>query len=111
MKIREKKGVVQFLFSGVTGVTLAPFGIYLSKRGLSNKQTIRHEQIHWKQQMEMLILPFYLWYLIEWLIRLVTDKGNAYRSISFEQEAYRNESNVKYLESRKRFAWVKYLHR
>ena len=111
MKIREKKGIVGFLFSGVAGVTLAPFGIYLSKRHMTNQKTIRHEKIHWKQQMEMLILPFYLWYLIEWLIRLVTDKGNAYRSISFEQEAYRNESNVKYLESRKRFAWVKYLHR
>jgi hypothetical protein len=111
MKIREKKGIVGFLFGGVSGVTLAPFGIYLSKRGLKNKQTIRHEQIHWKQQMEMLILPFYVWYLIEWMIRLFTNKGNAYRSISFEQEAYKKDSTTNYLSTRKRFAWVKYLHR
>ena len=109
MRIKEKKGIIKFLFQGVSGVTLAPFGIYLSKRGMNNKQTVRHEQIHWKQQMEMLILQFYVWYVVEWLVRLITDKGSAYRSISFEQEAYRNESNVKYLESRKRFAWVKYL--
>ena len=111
MKIREKKGIVKFLFLGVSGVTLAPFGIYLSKRGMNNKQTVRHEQIHWKQQMEMLILPFYSWYLAEWLIRLFTNKGNVYRSISFEQEAYKNERNVNYLSTRKRFAWAKYLHR
>lgn len=109
MKISEKKGIVKFLFSGVSGVTLAPFGIYLSKRGLSNEQTIRHEKIHWKQQMEMLILPFYVWYLVEYLVRSITDRGNAYRSISFEQEAYKKESITNYLSSRKRFAWMKYL--
>jgi len=109
MKIREKKGLVDFLFSGVSGVTLAPFGIYLNKRYLTNQKTIRHEKIHWKQQIEMLILPFYLWYLIEYLIRLITDKGNAYRSISFEQEAYRNEGDINYMENRKCFGWVKYL--
>lgn len=108
MRIREKKGVVDFLFSGV-GVTLAPFGIYLVKSHLSNQRTIRHEKIHWKQQIEMLILPFYVWYLIEWLIRLFTNRGNAYRSISFEQEAYKKESNVNYLSDRKHYDWVKYL--
>ncbi len=109
MRIKEKKGIIKFLFQGVSGVTLAPFGIYLSKRGLNNKQTIRHEQIHWKQQMEMLILLFYIWYFIEWLIRLFTNPSNAYRSISFEQEAYKKESITNYLSTRKWFAWVKYL--
>lgn len=109
MKIREKKGLVGFLFSGVAGVTLAPFGIYLSKRHMTNAKTIRHEKIHWKQQMEMLILPFYVWYLVEWLIRLFTNKGKAYRSISFEQEAYKKESNVNYLSTRKHYTWIKYL--
>ena len=109
MKIREKKGIVKFLFPGVAGVTLAPFGIYLSKRHLANAKTIRHEKIHWKQQIEMLILPFYVWYVLEWLVRLVTDKGNAYKSISFEQEAYSNENDTLYLDKRKKFSWAKYL--
>ena len=109
MKIREKKGLIDFLFPGVSGVTLAPFGIYLSKRHLTNQKTIRHEKIHWKQQMEMLILPFYVWYVLEWLVRLVTDKGNAYKSISFEQEAYSNENDTLYLDKRKKFSWAKYL--
>lgn len=109
MKICEKKGVVGFLFSGVAGVTLAPFGIYLSKRHMTNQKTIRHEKIHWKQQMEMLILPFYVWYVLEWLVRLVTDRGNAYKSISFEREAYFNENDTLYLDKRKKFSWAKYL--
>ena len=36
-------------------------------------------------------------------------KGNAYRNISFEREAYANEEYIDYLENRKRFAWIKYI--
>lgn len=57
---------------------------------------------------EMLYLFFYLWYAIEWLIRLCGRK-NAYRNISFEKEAYFNEHNTKYLENRKHYAWIKHL--
>lgn len=45
----------------------------------------------------MLILPFYIWYLIEWLIRLVVNFKMAYMSVSFEREAYRNDDNNKSL--------------
>jgi hypothetical protein len=38
---------------------------------------------------EMLYIPFYLWYGVEWLIKLLC-KGNAYRNLSFEREAYDN---------------------
>lgn len=57
---------------------------------------------------EMLYVFFYLWYVIEWLIRLF-GKGNAYRNISFEQEAYSNDDNMKYLDIRKHYAWFKYI--
>ena len=70
--------------------------------------TLNHEKIHTAQMKEMLYVFFYLWYVIEWIIRLFL-KGNAYRNISFEREAYNNEGNVLYLESRKRFSWIKYL--
>lgn len=69
---------------------------------------LNHERIHTRQMLEMLVVGFYLWYVIEWLIRL-TMKGNAYRNISFEREAYKNEHNLKYLQSRKWFAWTHYL--
>lgn len=57
---------------------------------------------------EMLYIFFYLWYLIEWLIRLF-GKGNAYRKISFEKEAYNNENDETYLTKRKHYNWLKEL--
>lgn len=110
MRIKEKTKIVQFLTGDkVIGITLAPFGIYLKKEYLNDEKTIRHETIHWKQQMEMLIIFFYGWYLIEWIIRMFMNFGQAYRNISFEREAYDNDDNVNYLEKRKIFSWVKYL--
>ena len=72
---------------------------------------IGHEEIHAKQQKEMLIVFFLLLYGIEFLIRLAQYKSwhTAYRNISFEREAYANELNYGYLQSRKRFAWFNYL--
>lgn len=70
--------------------------------------TIRHESIHARQMWEMLVIGFYLWYFIEWIVRLFMP-GSAYRNISFEREAYGNQDNVEYLKQRKLFAWIKYL--
>lgn len=70
-----------------------------------------HERIHLKQQVEMLLLLFYLWYGIEWFIRflLYWNTNEAYKNISFEQEAYLNEGNLSYNDVRSHYAWVKYL--
>ena len=72
------------------------------------KEIINHERIHTRQMLEMLILPFYLWYLIEWLIRLPME-GRAYLNLSFEREAYQNMSNLDYLSHRRPFALLLYL--
>lgn len=66
--------------------------------------------IHIYQQREMLILPFYVWYLIEWCIRRMKSKSwsEAYRNISFEREAYRNDFKEDCLKIRKHYAWLKY---
>lgn len=69
---------------------------------------IRHERIHTRQMLEMLIAGFYLWYVCEWLIRLCL-KGRAYERISFEREAYAHMHDPKYLEKRLPYAWIKYL--
>jgi len=102
------KFITFFTRGNVIGITLSPFGIYLKETKLTDKVLIRHESIHWKQQMEMLIIFFYLWYLIEWIIRLFKS-GNAYKNISFEREAYGNEKNENYLIERKKYSWIKYL--
>jgi hypothetical protein len=74
---------------------------------------LNHEIIHAEQQEEMLILPFFIWYGIEWLIRLIIYRNTfeAYRNISFEQEAYLNQHQAWYTSERCHFAWIKYLTR
>ena len=84
------------------------FGIIFARTGkYIGDQTINHESIHTEQMKEMWYIPFYIWYFIEWVIRLFLP-GNAYRNISFEQEAYDNDKNLSYLENREKFAWLKY---
>ena len=94
-------------FQGYKAINL--FGIlFVRGNARISERTIRHEAIHTAQMKEMLYIFFYLWYVTEWLIRLFM-KGNAYRNISFEREAYANEEYIDYLENRKRFAWIKYI--
>lgn len=99
-------------FKGFCAINL--FGLLFVRKkykGLLSNETINHEMIHTCQCWEMLGLFFYLWYLIEWIVRLFQYKSAhaAYRNISFEREAYQNESNLDYLKSRKFYSWTKYL--
>ena len=95
--------IVPFKYLGkFSGITLAPIGIFIHPRRMNDPAILNHEHIHWQQQMEMLIIPFYFWYVIEWMFK-------GYRKISFEKEAYLNEHNPDYLKTRKRYAWVSYL--
>ena len=70
-----------------------------------------HEEIHSKQQSELLIIFFWLWYGVEYLIRLIQYRENkaAYRNISFEREAYINQSNLDYIKTRTFWAHLNYL--
>ena len=110
-KVKKFNKFLRFILSNdVVGITLAPFGIYLNDNYLTDKETINHESIHWQQQLEMLVIFFYLWYGIEWFIRLfVNGKEHAYYYISFENEAYINQDNFDYLNKRKHFSWIKYI--
>lgn len=82
-------------------ITLFPF-VFLSRRD-TEAYIINHEKIHIRQQLELLILPFYIWYGIEFLYYYIKHKNRyeAYLSISFEQEAYLNHFDFYYLENRK----------
>ena len=101
---------VQFITGhGVIGITLAPFGIYIREQYLSVKSVTNHESTHWPQQLEMLIIPFYIWYFLEWLIKSLISGTSAYRDISFEQEAYAHDMDDEYNKNRKHYAWLKYV--
>jgi len=96
---------------GYSGLTIYPF-VFLKTKALANdKFLINHERIHLRQQIELLIFPFYLWYIIEFLIRLYYYKTwhLAYKNISFERESYSNENNLNYLKTRSIWGFMKYI--
>ena len=76
-----------------------------------NKYVINHERIHTAQQLELLFIPFYIVYLIEWCIRLFQYKNwkEAYYNISFEREAYKHGNDLQYLKNRELYSWIKFL--
>ncbi|MDE6277500.1 MAG: hypothetical protein K2M06_05260, partial [Muribaculaceae bacterium] len=71
-------------------------------------RVINHERIHTAQQRELLFLPFYILYLLEWLIRLLQYRRwmEAYLNISFEREAYTHGPDLTYLPARRPYAWL-----
>ena len=94
-------------FPGYKAINL--FGVLFVRGDAKvDEKTIRHESIHTAQMQEMLYIFFYLWYVVEWVVRLFM-KGNAYRSISFEREAYENEKDVDYLDLRYPYAWFDHI--
>ena len=97
-------------FVGFKAMTIWPW-IFLRKGQSYNLTDDNHEEIHGKQQLEMLLIPFFLWYGIEYLIRLLIyrNKNEAYYNISFEQEAYLNQGDYDYRRKRRLYAWVKYI--
>ena len=116
-------------FKGYFAICL--FGtIYIrdfNKNRFVSQTTINHEGIHLCQMEDFIKninnstfkltvagCVFYIIYFIEWLIKLLFSvftlgKVKAYRSISFEQEAYNNQSDLEYQTTRKPFSWTKYI--
>ena len=95
-------------FKGFKAINL--FGVLFARKDAKiriDETTINHESIHTAQIRELLYLPFYIVYVFEWLGRLFMS-GRAYKNISFEREAFDNQSNMEYLKTRKHFAqWRK----
>ncbi|MBO5003719.1 MAG: hypothetical protein J6D03_00330 [Clostridia bacterium] len=110
-------------FKGFSAINI--FGILFVRKKYSAASTnymnrlINHESIHTEQMKDFArFLPkfiqtfvggifFYIIYLIEWLFRILFTKDRfthkAYRSISFEREAYENENDFLYIANRKSF--------
>lgn len=92
-------------------MTLFPF-IFLKYKDLKNDDVlVNHEKIHLKQQAELLLIFFYLFYGLEWFFKVLKYKNGylAYKNLSFEREAYQHEKNFKYIKKRKFWAFLKYL--
>ena len=87
------------------------FGIlFVRKDSKITDRLLNHEAIHTAQMKELGYIPFYILYLIEWFIKLIINKldnNKAYKSISFEREAYDNQNNLEYLKNRKNYEWIR----
>lgn len=98
-------------FNFVKGISLYPFVILDNKELKLDKAFINHEKIHLKQQVELLLVFFYIWYLIEFVVKLLKYRNfyEAYRNISFEREAYTNDADLTFLNNRKFWGFIQYL--
>lgn len=93
------------------GITLWPFVIVKNQNLKKDRFFLNHEKIHLRQQLEMLVVFFYIWYAAEYFIRY-SQTGNslkAYKNISLEREAYRRENDLSYLNNRSFWAFLKFL--
>lgn len=94
------------------GICLNLFGTFwVRDPSWINKYVVNHERIHTAQQREMLFVPFYIVYVLEWIVRLIRYRNfhKAYMNISFEREAYSNDRDLGYLRRRPFYAWIRYL--
>lgn len=95
-------------FKGFSAINL--FGVVFARKEHEplRSSTIQHEGIHTAQMKELGYIGFYIFYFFEWIYRLIFHTKTAYRSISFEVEAYNNQWRNRYLEYRKPYAmWRK----
>lgn len=106
--MRFRGFVLNVSFLWVEGLALFPF--ILSRRKAPGKIFLNHERIHLRQQFEMGLVLFYIWYFAEYLVRLIEfgDHSKAYYNISFEREAYRNERDLEYLRKRRFWGFLQY---
>jgi len=106
--------VNKYILSILTGkfasaITIWPFIILRDKRFALDPILVNHEKIHLKQQLEMLLLFFYIVYALDYLRNRMHGMNSrlAYFNIRFEKEAYVNENDLHYLSNRKAFSWWK----
>lgn len=72
---------------------------------------LNHEKIHLRQQLELFILLFYIWYTVEFLIKLIIyrNRKKAYYNICFERETYTHEADLNYLANRKSYNFISFI--
>ena len=84
-------------FMRVGGISIFPIVVLREKhkdpktavRFVKSATTHRHETIHFRQQLEMLVIPFYVWYVVEFLVKLIRygkNRGEMIYKISNEKK-------------------------
>lgn len=98
-------------FRDAKAAAFIPF-VFVRKEEYATPIFINHERIHFKQQIETLIIGSWILHIIEDLysrlfLKLKSPDYYLYRAV--EQEAYRNQHDMDYLKNRKWFSIFKYV--
>lgn len=111
--IKESKVPVWLSKIAPIDIGAISFGLWVWSRPgyVIDDELIRHETIHYKQQLELLFVFQWILYGFFWFFGVIRyrDGAMAYYNSPFEREAYENEHNENYLEKRPFWAWRKYL--
>lgn len=101
---------VGWLPKNILGITIFPF-IFCNRNLDIDDILINHERIHIRQQLELLVIPFYIMYGLEYIYNIFKFGNNytAYKNISFEKEAFDNETNMNFLKKRPVWNFRKYI--
>ncbi|MBP6757764.1 MAG: hypothetical protein KA133_00815 [Flavobacterium sp.] len=96
---------------GYRGLAIFPFVLVKHSSDKKNLVFLNHERIHLRQQLELLVIPFFVLYLMDFFVKLVRYKNFdlAYRNICFEREAYANEICLQYLTKRPFWGFLKFI--
>ena len=105
-----------------------PWGVYAAPSADIREIDLTHEFIHIEQWKELWYVGFVFLFVFEWLIRQLIysacwlcrlvacgfkeapyNRKHGYKNISLEREAYQHDDNLKYLDEREPFAFIKYL--
>lgn len=107
------------LITGYKAMTIYKW-IFVRRPENMKQIDVNHEYLHKKQFDDLLIIFFPIWYITEFIIKLLLtfklkpfsfDWDKAYKGLSFEQEAYKYQEDDEYLDNRKPYSWLKYVFR
>lgn len=103
--------VIHISFLPMAGMAIFPFILIKKLDYKKHQKFINHEKIHLVQQLELLLIGFYLLYLLNYLFNLFKYRNHnqAYLNIVFEKEAYSMEADLGYIRYRKLWQWIKFI--
>lgn len=89
----------------IEAIALFPF---VFSRETCDEELRRHETIHFQQYLETFVFGFWVLYLWDYMFNRLNGLSGpeAYRATRAEVEAYENDQDVDYLQTRNRFEWI-----
>ena len=93
------------------GLTVFPLVVLREGNAQDYLVLMNHKRIHLRQQIELLVIPFFVIYGLDYLVKLIRycNRNLAYRNVVFEREAYENENDLTYFKSRSYWRFMSYI--